>query len=80
MAISDKAQLPLVGVSPEVAGRRKIDPVFDEICRDFETLAELVDPPDENPNHQISNLQWDLKVTLNALQDEIRDRLKRPIS
>lgn len=80
MAIADNAHEYLAVFFPEIADRRKADPVLDEICRDFEKLAAMLETAKESSNHDTDNLQKDLRMTIRALQEEIRDRLKKPTS
>lgn len=79
MAIADTAFEPLVDLYPGIAARRKADPDFDEICRDYEDLRAMAKPAGSIANHEADNLQEDLRMTIRALQEEIRDLLNKPI-
>jgi uncharacterized protein YdcH (DUF465 family) len=66
------------GMSEEILRRRQVDQVFNEICGDFETLAdellraEARDLP--NPVRHAGNLRG----SLFALKEEISQLLKSP--
>jgi len=77
MAIADTAFENLAVIFPNIADRRKADPVLDEICRDYEGLAGMEEPAVANSGDNADNLQKDLRMTIRALQEEILDRLNR---
>lgn len=60
---------------PEIESRRKSDPVFDEICCDFEELTTLADKSRPITD---GSLEKDFRSSIRALRDEIRARLKTP--
>lgn len=60
---------------PEIAARRKTDSVLDEICKDLEDLTQAT-----NLSGTITDtdLQCELRATVQALGEEIRKRLGNP--
>jgi len=77
MAIADPAFENLAVLYPDIADCRKADPVLDEICRDYEGLAAMEEPAEANLSDDTDNLQKDLRMTIRALLEEIRDRLNK---
>ena len=77
MVLKDTAFDSLAVLYPGIAGRRKSDPVLDEICCDYEALTLMAKPSGADVNADAENLHKDLRMTIRALQEEIRDRLNK---
>ncbi|NOD65259.1 MULTISPECIES: hypothetical protein [unclassified Ruegeria] len=60
-----------------IAALRRVDTVFDEICRDYQLLSEEYPALNTEPGSQSYQLACDIRETLDGLRDEIVRSLRR---
>ncbi len=60
-----------------IADLRRRDPVFDEICRDYQLLSEEYLSINAEPGSESDRFACDIRETLNGLRDEIAQSLRR---
>ncbi|WP_298854196.1 hypothetical protein [uncultured Ruegeria sp.] len=60
-----------------IADLRRVDTVFDEICRDYQLLNDEYLSMNTEPGSQSYQFECDIRETLDGLRDEIAQSLKR---
>ncbi|MDP5221014.1 hypothetical protein Q5Y75_27920 [Ruegeria sp. 2205SS24-7] len=60
-----------------IAGLRRADAVFDEICRDYQLLSDEYLSMNAEPGSQSYQFACDIRETLDGLRDEIAQSLRR---
>ncbi|MCP4382586.1 MAG: hypothetical protein GY798_14410 [Hyphomicrobiales bacterium] len=66
------------GRSAEIAARRRDDPSFDEICRDFELISADLTRLDSEEHRGQSDQLVHLTSTLAGLHGEIAEHFEKP--
>ncbi|RBW58832.1 hypothetical protein [Ruegeria sp. A3M17] len=60
-----------------IADLRRVDTVFDEICRDYQLLSDEYLSMSTEPGSQSYQFECDIRETLDGLRDEIAQSLRR---
>ncbi len=60
-----------------IADLRRVDTVFDEICRDYQLLSDEYLSLSAEPGSQSYQFACDIRETLDGLRDEIARSLRR---
>jgi hypothetical protein len=64
MATTDTTLEQLTELYPEIAARRRTDPILDEICGDFEELVKIATLFEPTTDKRDDSLQKDTRATI----------------
>ncbi len=60
-----------------IADLRRVDTVFDEICKDYQLLSDEYATMKSEPGSTTNKFALDVRETLDGLRDEIAQSLRR---